>query len=72
MNWARRVGRAGWILARPSGGLPWWLRWGWVVCLAIPGPVDELILGPALLAVVAVFYRTALREAWHAAGPQGD
>ena len=45
--------------------LPKWARWGLLVLLAIPGPVDELA-ALLVLAVVAVVYRDEVRRCWEA------
>lgn len=57
------------ILAR-DGRIPRPLRW--LVALAllpIPGPVDEALL-VLVAAILLVFYRPRLREAWRAAGEE--
>ena len=68
----RRAGR----VARALGGLtmkrsPKWARTLAVACLAIPGPVDELIVWPALVVYVAIRNRaefaSVARSAWRAA-----
>jgi hypothetical protein len=47
---------------------PKWARVAAVACLAIPGPVDEIIVWPALVAYVAVRHwgelASVAREAW--------
>ena len=70
---AGSTARRGARVARALGGLtmkrsPKWARALAVACLAIPGPVDELIVWPALVAYVAIrnraeFAATA-RNAW--------
>lgn len=66
---ARRVVR----VIRALGGLtlrrsPKWARTLAVACLAIPGPVDELVVWPALMVYVAIRNRAEFaavaRSAW--------
>ena len=62
-----RTIRAGRLLARDRR-VPRPLRWlAGVALLPIPGPVDEAVL-VLVAALVALFHREPLRDAWQAAG----
>jgi hypothetical protein len=51
------------------GGIPRPLRWlAAVGLLPIPGPFDEAVL-LLVAAILFVFYRPQLREAWKQSGP---
>ena len=63
MRRARRLGRAVRIVLR-DGGIPRPLRWLAAVGLApVPGPFDEIVL-VLVGAILFVFYRGRLRDAW--------
>jgi hypothetical protein len=48
--------------------LPRPVRYGLVVCLLIPGPVDELLAIPAILAVL-VWRRQVVFDCWRMSAP---
>ena len=54
---------AGLVVRHP--GIPKWLRVGLIVCLAIPGPVDELV---AFIVIGALLLtrRFVITECWEA------
>jgi len=71
MSFARRVIRTAAALLRLTlRRSPKWARVVAVACLAIPGPLDEVIVWPALVVYVAVRYRAEFaqmaRAAWQA------
>jgi hypothetical protein len=47
---------------------PWWAKWVAGACALIPGPVDELVILPMLIAYVALRnwgeFATVTRQAW--------
>jgi len=63
-----RTGRA--LLGLTLRRSPKWARVVAVACIAIPGPLDELVVWPALLVYVALRYRgefaAVARAAWQA------
>lgn len=66
MNFVRRTVRAVRIVIR-DGGIPRPLRWLAALGLApIPGPFDEIVL-LLVAAILFVFYRGRLRQAWQEA-----
>jgi hypothetical protein len=68
---ARRAIRAVRILAR-DGRIPRPLRWLAVLGLApVPGPFDEAVL-LVVAALLFVFYREPLAEAWAQAASEAD
>ncbi len=65
---AGRSLRAARLLARDRR-VPRPLRWlAGIGLLPVPGPFDEVLL-LAVAAVVAVFYREPVRDAWRSAAP---
>jgi len=67
VNFVRRTVRAVRIVIR-DGGIPRPLRWLAALGLApIPGPFDEIVL-LLVAAILFVFYRGRLRQAWQEAG----
>lgn len=63
-----RAVRAVTIVLR-DGRIPRPLRWGGALGVApIPGPFDEVVL-LIVGAILWLFYRDQLREAWHDHGP---
>ena len=54
---------AGLVVRHP--GIPKWMRVGLIVCLAIPGPVDEVV---AFIAIggLLVYRRHVITECWEA------
>lgn len=69
---ARKVARVATALGKLTlKRSPKWARVAAVACLAIPGPFDELVVWPVLLAYVAIRYRAEFaataRSAWDGA-----
>ena len=46
-------------------GIPRWVRYGLIVLLAIPGPVDELLALPCIITLLVV-RRAVIFECWEA------
>ncbi len=64
VGWFRRLARfMREVLRDPR--VPRWLKWGLVVLLAIPGPVDELAAS-VVLVILAVARWEIVRECWAA------
>lgn len=63
MKFVRHATRAVKLVLR-DGGIPRWLRWLGAIGLApVPGPFDEIVL-LLVAAILFVFYRGRLRQAW--------
>lgn len=60
---ARRLVRFGSLVATDKR-LPRVVRYGLAVCLLIPGPVDELLAIPAVVAVL-VWRRAVVVDCWN-------